>query len=180
MDAVKFISDCLADVHLRLMATCDNLTNDELLWCPAPTANNIGFIVWHLARGEDARITNTGRLGEDIWATELWYERFGQPITAPDPGDRMGLRALAIPSLEVLVGYAESAHQRTLKYLSGLSDSDLDQAPDPDRPDFTVAGSLRHLVTHKNNHHGQIDYLRGLQDEAWDLPRGTGIVLPRP
>ena len=134
MDAIKFISDCLAEVHLRLMATCDNLTNDELLWRPAPTANNIGFIVWHLARNEDARITNASKLDEDIWATELWYEGFGQPVTAPDP----------------------------------------------DRPDFTVAGSLRHLVTHKNNHHGQIDYLRGLQDEAWDLPRGTGIVLPRP
>ena len=107
MDAVKFISDCLAEVHLRLMAICDNLTNDELLWRPAPTANNIGFIVWHLARGEAARITTTGRLDEDIWATELWYERFGQPIAALDP----------------------------------------------DRPDSTVAGSLRHLVTHKNNHH---------------------------
>ena len=106
------------------MATSDNLTNDELLWRPAPTANNIGSIVWHLARNEDARITNAGKLGEDIWATELWYEGFGQPVTAPDP----------------------------------------------DRPDFTVAGSLRHLVTHKNNHHGQIDYLRGLQDKAWDLP----------
>jgi len=124
MDAVKFISDCLAEVHLRLMATSDNLTNDELLWRPAPTANNIGSIVWHLARNEDARITNASKLDEDIWATELWYEGFGQPVTAPDP----------------------------------------------DRPDFTVAGSLRHLVTHKNNHHGQIDYLRGLQDEAWDLP----------
>ena len=124
MDAVKFISDCLAEVHLRLMATSDNLTNDELLWRSAPTANNIGSIVWHLARNEDARITNASKLDEDIWATELWYEGFGQPVTAPDP----------------------------------------------DRPDFTVAGSLRHLVTHKNNHHGQIDYLRGLQDEAWDLP----------
>ena len=124
MDAVKFISDCLAEVHLRLMAASDNLTNDELLWRPAPTANNIGSIVWHLARNEDARITNASKLDEDIWSTELWYEGFGQPVTAPDP----------------------------------------------DRPDFTVAGSLRHLVTHKNNHHGQIDYLRGLQDEAWDLP----------
>ena len=116
MDDVKFIFDCLAEVHLSLMATCDNLINDELLWRPAPTGNDIGSIVWHLARNEDARITNAGQLGEDIWATELWYEGFGQPIAAPDP----------------------------------------------DRPDFTVAGSLRHLVTHKNNHHGQIDYLRGL------------------
>ena len=66
MEAVKFISDCLAEVHFRLMATSDNLTNDELLWRPAPTANNIGSIVWHLARNEDARITNTGKLDEDI------------------------------------------------------------------------------------------------------------------
>jgi len=178
MGAVKFISDCLAEVHLRLMAICGNLTNDELLWPPAPTSNNIGFIVWHLARGEDARIADTGKLDENIWATELRYNRFGQPITAPDPGDRMGLRALAIPSSEMLVGYAESARRRTLKYPSGLSDSGLDQAPDPDRPDLAVASSLRHLATHKNNHHGQIDYLRGLQDEAWDLPGHRNSALP--
>ena len=85
---------------------------------------------------------------------------------------------LAIPSLEALTGYARAAHQRTLKYLSGLTPEALDQAPGPERPNLTVAGSLRHLITHKNNHHGQIDYLRGLQEEAWDLPRGTGVVLP--
>jgi uncharacterized damage-inducible protein DinB len=90
----------------------------------------------------------------------------------------MGLRALAIPSLEVLVGYAEAVHRRTLRYLAGLTPDSLDQLPDPARPEYDVSGSLRHLITHKNNHHGQIDYLRGLQDEAWDLPRGTGVVLP--
>ncbi len=155
------------------MATCEGLSTEQVLWRPAPTANNIGFNLWHLARNEDARITNTGKLAEDIWANESWYQQFDQPITALDPGDRMGLRALAIPSLEVLVGYAEAAHQRTLKYLLGLTPEALDHGPD-----LTVAGSLRHLITHKNNHHGQIDYLRGLQEEAWDLPRGTGVVLP--
>jgi len=97
MDAVAFISDCLAQVHLRLLATCEDLSNEQLLWRPAPTANNIGFILWHLARGEDARITNTGKLSADIWATESWYEKFDQPITAPDPGDRMGLQAVGHP-----------------------------------------------------------------------------------
>ena len=178
MEAVHFISNCLAQVHLRLMATCYDLTQYRLLWRPAPTANNIGFILWHLVRNEDTRITNTGDLGVDVWATGSWHEQFGQPVTAPDPGDRMGLRQLAIPSLEVLVGYAEEVHQRTSGYISGLSDNDLDQPPDPSQPENTRAGSLRHLITHKNNHHGQIDYLRGLQDEEWDLPRGTGIVLP--
>lgn len=178
MDAVGFISDCLAQVHLRLLATCEGLSREQLLWRPAPTANNIGFILWHLARHEDARVTETGNLKEDVWATESWHERFGQPATAPDPGDRMGLRALAIPALEVLTGYAEAVHQRTARYVSGLTEERLDVPLDPTRPEYPVGGSLRHLITHKNNHHGQIDYLRGLQDEGWDLPRGTGVVLP--
>ncbi len=178
MDAVGFISDCLAQVHLRLMATCEGLNQEQLLWRPAPTANNIGFILWHLSRNEDSRVTRTGGLGEDLWAADGWHESFGQPVTAPDPGDRMGLRALAIPSLEVLVGYAKAVEQRTARYVAELTPEELDQTPDQAHPEQTVAGSLRHLITHKNNHHGQIDYLRGLQDEDWDLPPGTGIVLP--
>ena len=178
MDSTAFITDCLAQVHLRPIATCYDLSTEQLVWRPAPTANNIGFILWHLVRNEDARVTNTGKLGADLWATGIWHEKFGQPATAPDPGDRMGLRALAIPSLAVLVGYAEAVHQRTLGYLAVLTPDSLDKLPDPARPEYDVSGSLRHLITHKNNHHGQFDYLRGLQDEVWDLPRGTGVVLP--
>ena len=178
MDSTAFITDCLAQVHLRPMATCYDLSSEQLVWRPAPTANNIGFILWHLVRNEDARVTNTGKLGADLWAIGSWHEKFGQPATAPDPGDRMGLRALAIPSLAVLVGYAEAVHQRTLGYLAVLTPDSLDKLPDPARPEYDVSGSLRHLITHKNNHHGQFDYLRGLQDEVWDLPRGTGVVLP--
>ena len=177
MDSIAFITDCLAQVHLRLMATCYDLSSEQLVWRPAPMANNIGFILWHLVRNEDARVTNTGKLGADLWATGSWHEKFGQPAPAPDPGDRMGLRALAIPSLAVLVGYAEAVHQRTLGYLAVLTPDSLDKLPDPARPEYDVSGSLRHLITHKNNHHGQFDYLRGLQDEVWDLPRGTGVVL---
>ena len=177
MDSTAFITDCLAQVHPRPMATCYDLSSEQLVWRPAPTANNIGFILWHLVRNEDARVTNTGKLGADLWATGIWHEKFGQPATAPDPGDRMGLRALAIPSLAVLVGYAEAVHQRTLGYLAVLTPDSLDKLPDPARPEYDVSGSLRHLITHKNNHHGQFDYLRGLQDEVWDLPRGTGVVL---
>ena len=178
MDAVGFIGDCLAQVHLRLMAICEGLSPVHLLWRPSPMPNNIGFILWHLARGEDARVTETGKLGEDIWVSDSWHVRFGQPVNAPDPGDRMGLQALAITLPEVLVGYAEAGYQRSIHYVAGLTPEDLAQAPDAALPGHTVGGYLRHLITHKNNHHGQIDYLRGLQGEAWDLPRGTGVVLP--
>jgi uncharacterized damage-inducible protein DinB len=178
METVSFITQSLRQVQLRLLATCEGLTQDQVLWRPSPHANNIGFILWHVARGEDNRISTLWGKRPALWVSEGWYERFAQPVDAPAPGDRMGLRSLPIPSLAVLTDYVKAAHQQTLDFLTTLTADALDVAPDPSQPERTVAAALRHLVTHKNNHHGQIDYIRGLQDEAWDLPPGTGVVLP--
>ena len=182
MNTVQFISDCLEQTHLRLMETCYGLTVEQMAWRPVPTANNIGFILWHVARNEDGRISRTaGRQGDferDLWVSGGWFERFGQPETAPDPGDRLGLRSLAIPGPEVLISYAKDVNARTVRFLESLSDSRLGQPMVHGDRQETVADSLRHVIVHKNNHHGQIDYLRGLQEENWDLAPGTGRVLP--
>jgi uncharacterized damage-inducible protein DinB len=90
----------------------------------------------------------------------------------------MGLRSVPIPELAVLTGFIKAAYQQTMEFLPTLTADGLDVVPDPSQPERTVAAGLRHLVTHKNNHHGQIDFIRGLQDESWDLPPGTGVVLP--
>ena len=172
----RFITDCLTQAQIRLAGTCEGLTDGQLRWRPAPAANNIGFILWHLSRNEDARIANSGGL-LDLWVTDEWHRNFGQPVTSPDPGDRLGFRSLSIPKLEVLLGYSEAVHQRTIDFVRDLSPEELDREMGPAEPGQTVAGSLRHVITHKNHHHGQIDYLRGLQQEDWDLPRGTGGVL---
>jgi hypothetical protein len=57
-----------------------------------------------------------------------------------------------------------------------LSPADLDGVPDPRQPERNVATYFRHMITHKNNHHGQIDFIRGLRHSEWDLTPGTGIV----
>ncbi len=179
MDALRFISDSLRQVHVRIMATCDGLTQEQVLWRPAPHANSIGFILWHVSRGEDiaaARLSGGG-VETSLWVSERWHERFGQSQDAPDPGDRMGFQALNIPEVGVLRDYSEAVHARMQSVLSSMTSAGLDR-PDPGSPDRPAAASLRHLITHKNNHHGQIDYIRGLQDESWDLPMGTGMTLP--
>ena len=182
MNATNFIADCLQQTHLRLHATCEGLAVEQVLWRPAPTANNIGFILWHMGRHEDSRITATACGSDgfeaDLWATDGWFEKFGQPVSAPDPGDRLGLRSLAIPSLEVLLSYFSAVNERTLRFIASLDDARLDSHMEPHEPRQTVGGALRHMIVHQNNHHGQVDYLRGLQEEDWDLPRGTGGVLP--
>lgn len=79
----------------------------------------------------------------------------------------------------MLLAYAEAVHRRTTHFLSKLPPAALDAPTGPAQTAQTVAGSLRHLIVHKNNHHGQIDYLRGLQESDWDLPRGAGAILPQ-
>ena len=177
MDTIEFISQSLRQVHIRLVASCEGLTQDQVLWRPAPHANNIGFILWHVARGEDNLVCSVLSDGVAMWASAGLHKKFGQPADAPAPGDRMGLRALPIPSLETLLDYLGAAHARTLEFVSSLAVERLDANPDPANPGRTFGSSLRHLITHKNNHHGQIDYIRGLQDEVWDLPAGTGMNL---
>ena len=178
MDTVRFVMQCLSQVQLRMLATCEGLTQEQVLWRPAPHANNIGFILWHVARAEDGMASGLKGDATPLWNSEGWYKKFGQPEKSPDPGDRMGLRTLPIPDLDILIGYLKSAHEQALDYCSTVILGDLSRAPDSTQPERTVADVLRHMITHKNNHHGQIDFIRGLQDTSWDLPPGTGVVLP--
>ena len=176
MDTVTFIRQSLNQVHQRLTATCRGLTYEQVSWRPAPHANNIGFILWHLARAEDRTVGTVLSSRGELWASQHWHLQFGHPVESLPPGDRMGLRSMPIPSPEILRGYLDEVHGSTIRFLESLTLDDLDAAPDPDRPERTVAALLRHQITHKNNHHGQVDYIRGLQDPEWDLPPGTGVV----
>ena len=178
MDTIEFITQSLAQVQFRLHATCEGLTQEQVLWRPTSYANNIGFILWHMSRAEDFVNHRLRSDQPSLWASAGWHQKFNQPVDSPDPGDKMGLQSLPIPDLEILLGYSKAVHQQTQELLSTLTSEDLDRVPDPSQPQRVVGSSLRHMITHKNNHHGQIDYIRGLQDDTWDLPPGTGIVLP--
>ena len=109
MNTTQFIADCLAQTHLRLHATCEGLTAEQVLWRPAPTANNIGFILWHMGRHEDSRVTATACGAEgfeaDLWAADGWYERFEpardrarprRPAGVAQPGHSAPRRAAVI------------------------------------------------------------------------------------
>ena len=177
MDTVEFIHQSLRQVHVRLLGSCEGLTQEQVLWRPAPAANNIGFILWHVARDQDDLVRGVLGEGTTIWVSRGVHEAFGQPADAPDPGDRMGLRALHLPALSTLLEYLEATHAQTIEFVSSLTSDRLDTTPGHRDSGPTFGASLRHVITHQNNHHGQIDYIRGLQDETWDLPRQLGLDL---
>lgn len=177
MDAIRFIAQSLAQAQLRLAASCEGLTDAKARWRPGPESNCISFLLWHVSRVED-RIASAELGVETLWAGEDWAGRFGDDVEAPAVlRDRQSALAVPIPDLALLLAYQVAAAERARGLVGGLRSEDLDR-PAVDSQGAQLADMLRHLATHKNNHHGQIDFLRGLQQDDWDLPPGTGLRLP--
>ena len=176
MDAVTFIGKSLAQAQLRLRATLDGLSDAEARWRPGSEANSIGFILWHVSRADDG--LSSGELAQEPLWDAGWHARCGHPVETPAVlRDRESALELAIPDLALLLEYQAEAAERSAQLVSGLRDADLDRES-ASWQGMRLADVLRHLATHKNNHHGQIDFLRGLQQSDWDLPPGTGVRVP--
>lgn len=176
MEALRFIRQSITQAHQRLLATLPGLDGDTLVWRPAPHANAILEIVWHVARADDRLGRRLSGLGPEVWSSQQWHRRFGLTEGADPEIAYQFLRGDGpVPKLETIVEYLTAIHADTLQLLARLEPADLDRVPDPERPQWTVAACFRHMITHKNNHHGQIDLIRGLRQPGWDLPRGTGV-----
>lgn len=180
MDTITFILQSLNQVHERLIKTLDGLTVEQVVWRPVPHANCILEILWHLARSDDRMSTEATGRETEILRTGRWYERLGRPrVTAPGDSYQFLREETGFhPPLEHLIDYLRAVQTDTVARLGKLSPEDLDAVPDPSRQGRTRAAMFRHMITHRNNHHGQVDFIRGLQEPAWDLPPGTGIVQP--
>ena len=180
MDTVKFVEQCLNESYERLVKSLQGLSPEDLVWRPAPHANCIAEIVLHVAHGEDRMVRSGAGLGHELWESQRWYERFDYPREQPRGTEFQILRTLdlPLPRLEDLLAYMQALHQDTLEKLHNLSRDDFDHIPHPTRPERSIGSYFRHLIVHTNNHHGQVDYIRGLMQPDWDLTPGTGIVQP--
>lgn len=180
MDTTRFVEQCLRQVHERLLGSLQGLASHGLVWRPAPHANCIAEIVWHVVRAEDRTAGPRTGLGPEVWDRDRWFERFGYPQEQPMSTDYQLLRVLGLPAppLADLLAYMEAVHRSTLDRLRALAPGDLDRVPDSAHPQRTIATHFRHQITHQNNHHGQVDYIRGLMQPGWDLLPGTGMIQP--
>ncbi len=177
MDILTFIRQSLTQAQQRLLATLDGVDDDTLVWRPVPHANTILEIVWHVARADDRLGRRRSGLGPEVWRTQAWHRRFGlAEADDPDATFQFLRETGRMPKLTTIVEYLDAVHADTLERVAHLDPADLDRVPDPARPGWTIAACLRHMVTHKNNHHGQIDMIRGFRQPGWDLPPGSGVA----
>ena len=143
------------------------LSPEQLSACVDDGANSIGWLLWHLSRIQDDHVAKVAGT-EQAWTADGWAERFGLPfeVTATGYGHTSSdvARVTGI-SRDRFIGYHDDVHDRTVRYLSTLTDTDLDRVVDPHwTPSVTLAVRLVSVISDDLQHTGQAAFVRGVLD----------------
>ena len=160
----ELIADALEKETGFLMEALDGLTPEEMSWQPAPDANSIGWILWHMVRVEDMWIQFFAQFGAELWETEGWHEKFGLP-TRDNGFGHTSEQVNNFPGigLQQFLEYRASVREHTLAYLNTLGPADMETVPRERRPEMSLGAMFRQIIGEMYQHVGQIAYLRGLQ-----------------
>lgn len=163
------VSEVLIEAFDRLpdlvRAAVDGLSPEQLWWAPAPGANSVGWLVWHLTRVQDDHIAEI--LGQDqIWVRDGLAGLFGLDADPANTGyghTAAQVTTVRPESAQVLVEYYDAVAARTGEFLRGLTAEDLDRVVDEHwDPPVTLGVRLVSVLNDDDQHVGQAAYVRGL------------------
>lgn len=148
-----------------VVGAVEGLTPEQLHWAPAPSANSIGWLVWHLARIQDDHVAEL--IGaEQEWSAGAWAPKFGLASNTMETGyaHRPADVARVRPeSPSTLVDYYFAVAERTRTFLDEVTADDLDRIVDERwDPPVTLGVRLISVLGDDMQHVGQAAYVRGL------------------
>lgn len=143
----------------------DGLDAEQLAWSPAPDANSIGWLVWHLTRVQDHHLAELLD-ADQVWETGDWAERFGVEPDATNTGyghTPEQVARIRADGPETLRGYYAAVAERMGTFLTGLQAEDLDRIVDERwDPPVTLGVRLVSILDDDIQHAGQAKFVRGL------------------
>jgi len=165
MTSADLLTDAFSRVHDAVHQAVMSLTPQQLAFQPYPEGNSIAWLVWHLTRIQDDHVAGvTGT--KQVWESGDWAPRFGLPAGSMDTGygnTSEQVAAIIVESAEVLTAYYDAVHERTIRYVSTLTDDDLPRIVDKSwDPPVTLAVRLMSVINDDLQHAGQAAYLRGM------------------
>lgn len=167
MDVTEMLIELYERIPPLAREAVDGLDAGDLSRSPSAGANTIGWLVWHLARVQDAHIAELLET-DQVWASGEWAARCGLD---PDPSNSgyghstAEMEAVRPHGPDVLIGYLDAVQERTLGYLRTVSSSDLDSVVDRHwDPPVTLGVRLVSVADDSLQHVGQAAYVRGLLD----------------
>jgi len=165
MDAKDILLEGLGRIPDEVRGAVQGLSAEQLRWAPAEGANTVGWLVWHLTRVQDSHLAELLD-AEQVYVSGDWGPKFGLKSDPSDTGygDSSGQISRVEPgSAQVLLDYYQAVHDRTVTYVSGLTDADLDRVVDERwDPPVTLAVRLVSVIDDDAQHAGQAAYVRGL------------------
>ncbi|MCH1882790.1 DinB family protein [Agrococcus sp. ARC_14] len=165
MDAVALLTESFSRLPALARVAVEGLTPQQLTTAPADGTNPIGWLVWHLARGQDAQIADVAGTPQ-VYLSGGWAARFGREPDASDTGyghDAAAVRSVQPESAQSLLDYLDAVHAATLRYLGTLTGDDLDRVVDEAwDPPVTLGVRLVSIVDDDVQHAGQAAYARGM------------------
>jgi hypothetical protein len=169
MDTAALLLDLYGRTPPIVAGAVEGLDAEQLAWAPAPGANSIAWLVWHLARVQDHHISEL--LGEEqIWTKGEWAGRCGLEPDPHNTGYGHGpddVLAVRPHGPDVLLGYLDEVDARTRGMLQGMSEAELDRIVDRRwDPPVTMGVRLVSIADDCLQHGGQAAYVRGLLEGA--------------
>lgn len=172
MNEPSAVQEVLLDLFDRIrelvVEITDGLTDQVAVYRPDPEANTVAWLLWHLARVQDAQVADAAGVAQ-VWTDQGWADRFGLPFEDAATGygqssQEVG-QVVAEPAL--LAGYQEAVHAMCRNFSAGVTGSELHRVVDTRwDPPVTVAVRLVSILSDCLQHAGQAAYLRGLAERG--------------
>ncbi len=162
--SAELLADGFDRIHGLVHSVVEGLDTEQLAARIDPAANTIGWLVWHLTRIQDDHVAGVAGT-EQVWTADGWTERFGLPFDPADHGyghdaEQVGLVRVAG---ELLTGYHDAVHRRTLDFVRTVTDADLPRVVDAAwDPPVTLSVRLVSVLSDGLQHAGQAAFVKGL------------------
>jgi uncharacterized damage-inducible protein DinB len=164
--ASRLLIDAFDRVRQTVHHAVEGLDPDQLTYRVDDRANTIAWLVWHLTRIQDDHVAELAGYPQ-AWHSGGWFDRFALPFDPADHGFGHGVREVAAVQVdaELLTGYHDEVHARTVRYLETLRDEAYDEVVDRSwDPPVTRGVRLVSVVNDDMQHAGQAAFLRGVVD----------------
>lgn len=160
----KTLNNAYGEYLAEVKKAVDGVSKAELYSQPNPDSNNMGWIVWHMARVEDYWINGTLAEGEQVWNSEGWDEKFGMDPENRGAGQTIE-EVMSMPQIEAaeLLAYFDAVRAQSSKVIDNADDALL--AKDIEHPRFgkiTGGWIVSHIIVEESQHTGQVALIRGM------------------
>jgi len=165
MNVSEVYGDLFGRIPELVERAVEDLDREQLAHRPTPSANSVGWLVWHLTRVLDGYVADL-RNEQQVWLTEGLAARFGME---PDPGESGyghtsdDVARVRPESADALLAYLAPVVDRVAEYAGTLTPDALDRVVDERwDPPVTLGVRLVSIADDAIQHAGQAAYLRGL------------------